>query len=234
MKISCLIVDDEPKALELLEKYIKQVPFLQLQYKCYDAIEALAFTCKYSLDMIFLDINMPQLSGIELAAVLPKGQPIIFTTAYSEYALKGYEYNAIDYLMKPFSFERFLQAVIKANNYLSKSKGEKTLLNNEKGIFIKTGKEIVQLQLDNINYFEGNKEYILVHTSKGKHLIYKRMKELETELPDNFIRIHNSFIVNLKNITKIDANLAYLNNIQLPISQGYKEKFLAAIERKLI
>lgn len=150
MNMHCLIVDDEPLAIKLLEEYIQQVPYLSLSGKCYNVVEALEFLSNQPADLLFLDINMPQLTGMQLAAVLPADQQIIFTTAYSDYAVESYSRNAVDYLLKPITFERFLQGVQKAKR---PSNGQE--YTQEAPFFIKTGKSIVKIAFTEVLYIEG-------------------------------------------------------------------------------
>lgn len=227
MKITCIIIDDEPKALELLQMYIGQTPGLLLLESCYDAYEAMSAIKIATPDLIFLDINMPQVSGIELAALLPKEQPIIFTTAYAEHALKGYEFNAVDYLLKPFGPDRFLRAVNKAKEYIKLKK-------NNSVLFVRSGKELLHINLQEVLFFESMKEYIAIYTGNGKTLIYKRMKELEMELPAQFIRIHHSYIINTQKINKIGMGRVTIGDRELPISNGYKERFMQHIAGNVI
>lgn len=234
--ISCLIVDDEPNAVKLLEDHIQKVPFLQLKQKCFDAFEAISFLQKERVDIIFLDINMPEMSGMELAAVLPKDQGIIFTSAYSSYALEGYEYNAVDYLLKPITIKRFLQAVYKARRYFPAVATEADPGGSLQAdyMFIKTGKQIVKIEYQKVLYFEAVKEYVNIVSTEGKNLVYKRMKQLELQLPVSFIRIHNSYIINLDRLEKIADNYAIIGQAKLPVSASYREQLLSLVEKKLL
>ncbi|UQA75385.1 LytTR family DNA-binding domain-containing protein [Sphingobacterium siyangense] len=236
--ISCMIVDDEPNAVKLLENYIQKMPFLVLEQKCYDAFEAIANLKQGSVDLIFMDINMPQMSGLDLAAQLPKDQSIIFTTAYSSYALEGYEYNAVDYLLKPITFKRFIQSIDKfRNRYLTTDPAiAPRPKENVPGncIFVKSGKQYVKLQYNEILYFEASKEYVIVVGANMQTLVYKRMKQLEAQLPPNFIRIHNSFIVNISNLDRVVDNHAVFGQVKLPISSSYRERFLNLIEKNTL
>lgn len=234
--ISCLIVDDEPNAVKLLEDHIQKVPFLQLKQKCFDAFEAISFLQQEQVDIIFLDINMPEMSGMELAAVLPKDQRIIFTSAYSSYALEGYEYNAVDYLLKPVTIKRFLQAVYKARRHFSATGMEAEPDNTAPAdyIFIKSGKQIVKIEYRNVLYFEAVKEYVNIVSTEGKNLVYKRMKQLEMQLPASFLRIHNSYIINLHHLEKIVDNHAIIGQVRLPVSASYRAQLLNLVEKKLL
>lgn len=235
MKINCLVIDDEPYAVNLLEEYISQVPWLHLLHKCYNALEALDYLKKERPDLIFMDINMPHLSGMQLATLLPSDQPFIFTTAYAEFAVDSYEKNAIDYLLKPITFERFLKAVTKASRLQVNEKEEQ---NNKQPLtqklFLKTGKAIVQLDYEDVLLIEGLKDYVVFHTTEAKHVVYKRMKELEETLPANFSRVHLSYIVNRDHIRRIEDNHVFIGAERIPVSEKYKEVFLSRISKGLL
>ncbi|NML23253.1 response regulator transcription factor [Pseudoflavitalea sp. G-6-1-2] len=235
MKIQCLLIDDEPYAVSLLEEYIGQVPYLQLQHKCYNALEALEWLKGNRPDLIFLDINMPHLSGMQLAGLLPPNQLFIFTTAYSEFAAESYEKNAVDYLVKPITFDRFLKSVIKVSNLLSvnEEKCQQPAIAPQK-LFLKTGRAIVQLEYHDVLMVEGLKDYVVFHTSSGKHIVYKRMKELEESLPANFSRIHLSYIVNRNHIRRIEDNHIHIGQERVPVGDKYREQFLQRISKDLL
>ncbi len=243
MKIKCLIVDDEPLAVSLLVDYIGQVPFLELSHTCYNAMEALTFLQGQTVDLIFLDINMPHLSGMELSNLLGKKQKIIFTTAYSNYAVESYEKNALDYLLKPITFERFVRSVTKAWEILEKSK-ENSLQNTESAedtakqipttIFLKTGKSVIKVEVSKIDYIEGLKDYVIFVVGSEKHIVYKRMKDLETGLSPDFYRIHHSYIVNINRIRKIEDNHVFIGENRIAISEKYRDSFIDKIQEKLI
>jgi two-component system LytT family response regulator len=234
MKITCLVVDDEPYAVNLLEEYINQVSYLTLQHKCYNAIEALDYLKYHKVDLVFLDINMPHLSGMQLTTLLPHDQLFIFTTAHSEYALESYEKNAVDYLLKPVTLERFLKATnkaLKAKQAIHTGGVEKTA---DEKLFLKTGKTFVQLKYDDVLFIEGLKDYAVIHTKQGKHTVYKRMKELEETLPAQFSRVHNSYIVNREHIIKIEDNHIYIADSRIPASEKYRDQFFRLVTGKLL
>jgi two-component system LytT family response regulator len=235
--ITCLIVDDEPNAVQLLEDHIRKVPFLQLKAKCYDAFEVLEFLRSDKVQLIFMDINMPQLSGMDLAAMLPKDQHIIFSTAYANYALEGYEYNAVDYLLKPVTFKRFMQAVTKAQSLFTQPRQETTIKEVSAAseyIFVKSGKQLIKVEYDKVLYLEALKEYVNIVTADSKMMVYKRMKELEEQMPVNFIRIHNSYIVNIDHIQHIADNQVVIGKMKLPVSASYRESFLQLVNKRLL
>jgi two-component system, LytTR family, response regulator len=229
--IDCLVIDDEPNAVQLLEDYIAKVPSLTLQKACFDAKEALEFLRHSHADLLFLDINMPGLSGMELAGILPRQQKIIFTTAYSEYAIESYEYNVIDYLLKPISFKRFLKAVEKTDQILHE---QPFISPSADYIFVKSDKKMIRLSLQDILYFEAVKEYIYIHTAQQKILIYKRMKELAEKLPPDFIRVHNSYLINCKHIGKIEGNHVLIGHQPIPLGISYKDAFLQFIRNRAL
>ena len=234
MKITCLIVEDEPNAIKLVEKYIGQLDFLQLKGICSDGEEALSRLSKETVDLVFMDINLPQISGMEISRIL-SAQNVIFTTAYSEFAVDSYEANAVDYLVKPFSFERFCRAVMKARQLIEfrKNPGVDREFSADL-LFLKSGKKMIPVAYSDILYIEGSKEYVTVRTIKGDHLVYKRMKELENKLPENFVRVHNSFIINLTAIHKIEDNHICISNQRIPVSDKYREAFFALVSRNTL
>lgn len=232
---TCIIVDDEPYAVKLLEEYIKQLTYLQLKAKCYNALEALEYLKNNTADIIFLDINMPQLSGMQLANLFPAQQKFIFVTAYADFAVESYEKNAIDYLMKPVTFERFLKAVQKATAIQKEENSrQETVNNDQQSYFIKSGKTFIAVELRDILFIEGLKDYVLFHTKHTKHITYKKMKDLQETLPKYFSRVHNSYIVNTKHIEKIEDNHVFINKERIPMSDKYKEAFLQVIAGKLL
>jgi len=235
MKLKCVIVEDEPKAMSLLLEYIEQVDFLKLLFYSSDPVDALNYTMNNKVDLIFVDINLPTFSGLELAALLNEQTHVIFTTAYSQYAVQSYEYNAADYLLKPITFTRFLKAVqkIKDNQRSQKSSLQKEdeLADN---FFVKSGKKIIQLQWSEIQYLEGTQEYVTLVTSVSKIFVYKRMKEFEAISPQDFQRIHNSYIINTRFIERIEDNQVFISKKAIPIGKKYKNLFSEKLNRKLL
>ena len=233
-KITCLIVEDEPNAGQLLQDYISKVPYLTLVGTCFDALEALEFLGHTRADLIFLDINMPDLTGVELIHMLPKGQKIIFTTAYSDYAIQSYEYNAVDYLLKPITFKRFLMAVQKAAQLLPDAQKATPPPPQEEYLFAKSDKKMIRVNLRDIVYFEALKEYVCIHTKTQKIVTYKRMKELLEKLPSHFIRIHNSYIINGDHITRVEGNFTLVGDKNLPIGISYRDAFAEFIHLRAL
>jgi two-component system, LytTR family, response regulator len=234
MKITCIIVDDEPNAAKLLREYVMQVPFLELQAVCADSDQTLAALETKKVQLIFLDINMPGLNGIGLANIISKEVKIIFITAYAEFAIESYEQGAMDYLLKPVSFKRFLVAVTRVREFFLKGLPAQTLPAEpavQDFFFIKTGQEIVKILFAELKFIEASKEYIILNTGNKKITCYKRMKEIAGSLPAQFSRVHHSFIVNLHHVTKIDGNQLFIDDISIPISGTYRQELLEMVKR---
>lgn len=236
MSLSCMIIDDEPNAVSLLEVLIKQTTNWNLAATCYNALEAIAFLKENEVDFIFLDINMPLLSGIELAALLPPKVKIVFTTAYSEHAAESYNYQTIDYLLKPITLKRFLAAIQKIEFYFNKAQATLTI---EKEViadtyfFVKSGKTLSKVLLADILYFEGEKEYVRLVTPTEQLLLYRRLKDIEEQLALPFVRVHNSYIVNIKQLDKIQDNHLFISEKQIPISDKFRDHFMALIKQRI-
>jgi DNA-binding LytR/AlgR family response regulator len=231
MSVRCIIVDDEPNAVNLLEIFIRQTTQWQLLAKCYDALEALAFLKTQEVDVVFLDINMPHLTGMELAGLLPVNTYIVFTTAYSEYAADSYGYPTLDYLMKPVTLKRFYAAVQKIEAHFAR-KDEDRLTSpplTEEYFFIKSGKTLHKVLLKDILYFEGEKEYVRLAASTGQLLVYRRMKEIEEQLTTPFIRVHHSYIVNISRLDKIQDNHVFIGGRQISVSDKFRNQFMEAV-----
>lgn len=227
-KFSCIIVEDEPLAAEVLEDYIRQVPFLELKKTCSDAIFAMEELQEEKIDVIFLDIHLPKLKGVDFIKALNKGPQIIITTAYSEYALQGYELNVTDYLLKPIEFNRFLMAVnkLKPQNWNGKENvvASSVDLNEKPHLFLTVNKKKVKVYTDDILYIESRKEYVNIIT-KDKSIIAKfQLSHMEELLPKGkFIRTHRSFIVAKEMIEAYTATDVEVKNKKIPIGRSYKE-----------
>ena len=240
LPFSCIIIEDEPLARNLMEAYIKKVPQFQLVGAFSNAIDALEFLRNNVVQIMFSDIQMPELTGIALLKILKNKPLVILTTAYSEYALEGYELEVFDYLLKPISFERFLKAAEKAIARLSENNVPKTIAteisNTEKAndlIFVKDGTKLIKLRLSDILYIEGLKDYVSIHTREKKIVSLQTLKALESQLPDNqFIRIHNSYIIAFDAIDIIEKDRVMIGKNHLPISDTYRKTFKEFIERK--
>lgn len=224
--MSCIAVDDEPLALDILENYISQVPGLDLKGSFTDAISAWGFLQKNAIDLIFLDVQMPDITGTQLARSLKKRQPmIIFTTAYSKYAVEGFNLNAVDYLLKPFDFNRFLESVNRATEYKTII-GKTTIPEQDSAIFVKSDYQNVRISTRDIIYIEGLDDYIRIHVVNGKS-IYTLMSlksildKLNTICENDFIRIHRSYIVSVNKIKRIYNQMVLVNDKELPIGKSY-------------
>ncbi len=234
MKLKCWIIDDEPLALELLDSYVQKTPFFNLTGKYSSAIQAMNNMPDEHIDVVFLDIQMPEVNGMEFARFLDKNTRIIFTTAFSEYALDGYKVNALDYLLKPFSYSEFLSASKKALEWFemkiaSEEKGESEV----SGIFIRSDYKLVHVLFNDILLVEGLKDYIKIFTDKGPKpiLTLMSMKSMEDELPAvRFIRVHRSFIVNREKIDRIEKNRIIIGKHEVPIGETYRKAFMDSIQ----
>jgi len=229
--LQCIIADDEPIARQILENYIESVPNLELVSSCKNAFEVMEFLQEKSADILFLDINMPKLSGLSLLKTLQQKPNIIITTAYPEYAVEGFELSVIDYLLKPFSLERFLQAVFKVQQKppvhtetVSVDREEVTT-----SIFVKSDKKIIKINFDEIQYIEAYGNYIKIFTDKMV-LTPQTLSDFLEKLPVNFLRIHKSFIINFNTLKLIDGNQIVLqNDTKLPIGKSYRKDVLEKI-----
>uniref|UniRef100_UPI004047E9F1 LytR/AlgR family response regulator transcription factor n=1 Tax=Mariniflexile sp. TaxID=1979402 RepID=UPI004047E9F1 len=236
LKITCVIVDDEPMALNLVESYVEKTPFLILKKKCNSAIEAMEFIKTEPVDLLFLDIQMPDLTGIAFSKMLPKDTRVIFTTAFDQYALEGFKVEALDYLLKPFDYAEFLAAANKARTWFELVKGKKqSIVSEEKEfLFVKSEYKQLRIKLADVLYFEGLKDYIKIWLKDNPKPILTLMslKSLEEELPETqFMRVHRSFIVSLKNIEVIERSQIIINKQRITISEQYKPNFLDFIKR---
>lgn len=232
--LTCIIVDDEPPAIRLLEKYVAKVSFLELVTSTTKPLEALQILEKSPVDLVFLDIQMPELSGIQLSKIINDKTKIIFTTAYPQFALESYDVSAVDYLLKPFEFERFYKAVLKLNEL--KTEITKTTTSDD-FLFVKTdGKNnFEKVYTNDILYVEGLKNYVAIHLADKQIITYNTLKNIEESLPTSmFIKTHKSYIISLAHITKTDSNSVYINQTDIPIGDTYKKAFFDRIqERKL-
>ncbi|HTI10517.1 MAG TPA: LytTR family DNA-binding domain-containing protein [Puia sp.] len=234
LKYNCIIVEDEPLSAEILTDYIKQVPFLELRAVCADAIYAMEILQKERTDLIFLDIHLPRIKGLEFLGSLRNPPPVIIVSAYKEYALEGFELNVIDYLLKPVRFSRFLKAVNKLPQQQTPASlpAAATTTGERTYFFFSVGKKKVKVFLDEILYIESLREYVRI-TTKEKNILTKfqlsRIEELLSQ--NNFLRIHRSFIVAKDKITAFTTADVEINNKQIPIGRSYKEWVVALLER---
>lgn len=221
---SCIIVDDEPLSRDILRKYIAEVKDLELVAECSDGLEASHLLLKRKVDIIFLDINMPGLTGISLARSLDKAPLIIFTTAYPEFAVEGFELDALDYLVKPYSFERFLKAANKGLGRISSQMGAE--LPSAK-ILVKADKKLFALEPEHMLYIEGQGDYIRIHMEDKKLMVHDTLKNFIDSLPPElFMRVHKSWVINLEKISFIEGNMIRIASEQIPLSPNHREELL--------
>ncbi|MEO0898778.1 MAG: LytTR family DNA-binding domain-containing protein [Bacteroidota bacterium] len=237
MGIKCLIVDDEPLALDVLEAYIERLDDLELVGRLDNAVEAFNVLNKEDIDLLFLDIQMPKLTGIDLLKNISNPPKVIFTTAYRDYALEGYELNVVDYLLKPISFDRFLRAVNKVLQDQQKDEAAPRTGEVAEGggksdsfIYLKSDKKMVKVMLDDILYIESLKDYIRVFTAEKSVTAYQRISYMEEKLPaGKFIRVHRSFIINLKKVEAYTTPAVEVAGKEIPIGRNYRQDVLKAL-----
>jgi len=237
MMLRCIAVDDEPLALDLLEDNIRQIPYLHLVAKCKNAIEAIEILQREQVDLIFLDIQMPGLTGLQFIQSLTVKPMIILITAYDQFALEGFNLDVIDYLVKPVSFERFLKACNKAWEFfkLKNHQGRAGEENQELDyFFVNAEYSLVKVVMDDIIMIEGLKDYVKIHLANNKPLIIRiSMKLIEEKLsPKKFIRIHKSYIISITRVTSIRKGSIFLGSTEVPLSDNYKDAFMLAIGQK--
>lgn len=232
--IKYLIIDDEYIAHDIIKGYCDMLPKLEFQQSCYDALEALEYLNENKVDLIFLDLNMPKIKGFEFLKILPSPPIVIVTTAYREFAIEGFELNVADYLLKPFSFDRFLKAVNKAISSTSYTKSTSTVIesnNNEKRIFLSSNKKYTQVLVNDISYIEASGNYAKVITLNETITIREKISDLLSLLPKNdFIQVHKSFVVAIKHINSIEANRIYINEQIIPIGKMFKANVDALVK----
>lgn len=245
--MNCLIVDDEPLARNLLADYVNKVPSLHLLDALSSPLAAMEVLRNQPVDLLFLDIQMPEITGITLLKILPKKPLVILTTAYSEYALESYELDVVDYLLKPITLERFLKAVEKASHRITPILPatnqpiiEEKPINQTEGIqqpfiFVKDGTKLVKVRWNDILYMEGLKDYVAIHTTQQKIVSLQRLKSLEAQLPtDRFIRIHHSYIIAVEAIDFIHKDKVQIGKVFIPISDSYRKAFKDYIDKNHI
>lgn len=226
MKLTCIIIEDEPLAMERTRSYALRVPHLNLLSAFESGLEAISFLKTNSVDLIFLDIKMDELTGIQLLESTKIESEVILTTAYDEYAIKGFDLNVTDYLLKPFTFDRFLLAVDKAHNNITK----KNTGPEKKFIFVKTEYRLEKLLLDDILYIEGMRDYRRIHTGTKRIMTLQTFKEFEQDIPKNILcRVHKSYMVSLDKISSIERDRIRISDVLIPISDTYKKQFLELI-----
>lgn len=234
--MNCIIVDDEELAHNIIVEYISRIPFLNLVKNCYDIQETIETLNQNKIDLIFLDINLPNISGIEFLRSSAKLPYVIITTAYDNRALEGFEMDVVDYLLKPFSFERFLKASYKSYNLLNqKTQLENTTSQNylkESFIFVRTNNEDVKINLNEIVRINALKDYIIIYTTTKKLIVHQTMKSMMEKINfENFIRIHNSHIISLQHLQSVGKNSVMIADERIPVSEKYKPYLISIIER---
>ena len=229
--MDCIIIEDQPPAQRILKKYIKDIGSLNLKATFSDAIQAMEFLKSETVELVFLDIHLPKISGIDFLKTIPNPPPVILTTAFSDYALESYEFNVVDYLLKPFSFQRFVKAVSKVPTKNQQGQNLGATENHHlprKELFIKSGYEHIKITIEDIIFIKSDADYTEIHTPQKKYLSSEPLRYWLENLDQNqFVRIHKSFIINASKIQKISGNQVYLNNeMSLPIGRAFKEAFI--------
>ncbi|WP_131539314.1 LytR/AlgR family response regulator transcription factor [Pedobacter nototheniae] len=236
--IRCIVVDDKPLAIDILNDYVGKVPDLSLVFSSTNPLEALEYVMKNDVDLVFLDIQMPQLNGVQFMKIVSGKCKVVLTTAYSEYALDGFENDAIDYLLKPISFERFYKAVQKAQHYFDsvpqvKVEQVSTTVKEKDFIFVKTEYKLVKINTEDILYVEGMQNYVAIHTKTEKIMSLQNIKKTEEQLPKKqFVRVHKSYIVAVNKIVSIERSRIYIGDAIIPLGDVYKDEFYNIIEAK--
>jgi len=241
--IRCLVVDDEPLALHILEDYISKMPFLTLVKATTNPIEALQLVQEGGIDLVFLDVQMPELTGIQFLRIANGKAKVILTTAYSQYALEGYELDVIDYLLKPIAFDRFFKSVQKAQTIIqpsSKPEAKQETSNPQNDflsdfIFVKTEHKIQKVYLNEILFIEGLKDYISIFTPAERIITLQNMKKMEDALPEkHFIRVHKSYIVSINKIDSIERSRIFIGDKIIPVGDTYRDEFFKIVDGKNI
>jgi len=243
MTIRCLAVDDEPLALDIIESYVSKLPFLQLVKTCSSATEAMQVLQEEPIDLMFLDIEMPELTGMQFLNILKHHPLVIFTTAYPDYALEGFNQDAVDYLLKPIPFDRFLKAVTKAQERLQRTARsaepaaatQVPAAAEHEFMFVKADYKTIRVEFKDILWIEGLKDYIIIQTKDQKIITLLSMNKMMEKLPESkFLRVHRSFIVSLQKIDSIEKSRIHIGTKEIPIGEVYKEAFLRWVEENNI
>ncbi|MFC4164500.1 LytR/AlgR family response regulator transcription factor [Epilithonimonas zeae] len=226
-RIKCIVVDDEPLAVSLLGSYVEKIPFFELVFSTENPIEALEYIQKNEVDLIFLDIQMPELTGINFMKIVGNKMKYILTTAYAEYALEGYEHNVVDYLLKPISFARFEKSALKAQERFAVNQDSQ-----DSYFFVKSSGQQHKVNFNDILFIESIKDYVNIKTENQEYIVLDTLKSLENQLPENFARVHKSFIINIDKIEKMDVkNVSINSDIEIPIGETYKSEFFLKIKK---
>ena len=231
--IKTIIIDDEPKAIQVLQRYAEETDLLQVEASFRDPVKALDYLQRNKIDLLFLDINMPKLTGMEFLNVLEQKPKVIFTTAYSEYALESYDHNTVDYLLKPIGFKRFLKAVAKAKSLLvpeTPASNPSRAIERDKTIYIKSGPQLHKINTHDILYLEKEGNYLTFHTKTKKILSRQNMKDVfEIVSPTEFIRVHKSYIVSKRHMEIIESHQIGMGSIKIPVGRSYREEVMKMV-----
>jgi len=238
MMIKCIAIDDEPLALKQISSYIDKTPFLEAVALCHSAFDAMEYLSNNEIDLMFVDINMPGLNGLDFVKSLTQKPQIIFTTAYSEYAIEGFQVDALDYILKPISYNVFLKSANKAKTWFDLNhKQSESVQTTQDSLFVKSEYKMVRIFLSEIKYIESSNEYIQIHLVNDEPVTTLiRLKVMEDQLPKNrFMRVHRSFIVNLDRIKVIERNrIVFDKNVYIPVGEQYKESFQAFVDKTFL
>lgn len=237
MKIKCLAVDDEPLALKQIGTYIKKTPFLELVSLCNNAFDAMDVIRKEQVDLMFVDIDMPDLSGLDFVRSLSVKPYVVFTTAYSEYAIEGFRVEATDYLLKPVGYSDFLKASDKVKSVIDMKNQQPDKKPSDNHLFVKSGYKLIRIELNDITYIESMHEYVRIHLSGDKPVMtLASMKSLEEQLPpEKFLRVHRSFIVNTDKVKIIERNrIVFDTNVYIPVSDQYRARFQDFLDKNFL
>ncbi len=238
MKIKCIAIDDEPFALQQISSYIEKTPFLEQVALCQSAFEAMNYLSDNDVDLMFVDINMPDINGMDFVKSLVSKPQIIFTTAYSEYAIEGFKVDALDYILKPISYSVFLKAATKAKTWFELNQRQpETIQTTQDCLFVKSDYKLVKIMLSEIKYIESANEYIQIHLVSDKPITTLiRLKVIEEQLPkDKFMRVHRSFIVNLERVKVIERQrIIFDQKVYIPIGDQYKENFQHFVDKTFL
>lgn len=233
--INCIVIDDEPLALKQMSGYVEKTPFLNLIKSFSSALDALAYLNEETIDVIFVDIQMPDLSGIDFVKSLDVKPMVVFTTAYSEYAMEGFKVDALDYLLKPIAYTDFLKAAQKAKKQYDASR-QVTVSSDQDYLFVKSEYRVIRVNFSDIQYIEGMREYVRIHLINDKPIMsLLSMKSLEAQLPDSqFMRIHRSYIVNLSQIKIVERSRIVFGDVYVPVGEAYRSNFQAYLDRNFL
>jgi DNA-binding LytR/AlgR family response regulator len=235
MSIRCIIIDDKPLAIDILADYATKIPFLDLVATTTNPIEGLSIIREQKVDLVFLDIQMPELTGLQFMKIAGKQCKVILTTAYSEYALDGFEHDVIDYLLKPIAFDRFYRAAEKALQIIGNGKEQAVMQSTEQPaeyLFVKTEHRIQKVNLKDILFIEGLQNYISINTTVERILSLQTLKKMEEQLPaKEFVRVHKSYIIALRHITAIERSRIFIGDVIIPVGDNYRENFYNIVDK---